>query len=88
MKIAISLRIQNFEKINEKYNTLSHDWIKLFNDYNFEPILVPNNLKNLESFLNNHTIDGFILSGGDNIGDDIERDMTEKQIIDLSLIHI
>ena len=48
MKIAITLRIQNFTEINEKRDTLSHDWIKLFNEYNFEPVLIPNNLKNLE----------------------------------------
>ena len=81
MKIAITLRIQNFTEINEKRDTLSHDWIKLFNEYNFEPVLIPNNLKNLESFLDYHSSDGFILSGGDNIGDDHERDLTERTIL-------
>ena len=87
MKIAISLRIQKLAEINEKRDTLSHDWIKLFNEYNFEPVLIPNNLKNLESFLDYHTIDGFILSGGDNIGDDQERDLTERTILKYAIEH-
>ena len=87
MKIAISLRIQKLVEINEKRDILSHDWIKLFNEYNFEPVLIPNNLKNLESFLDYHAIDGFILSGGDNIGDDHERDITEKTILKYAIEH-
>lgn len=87
MKIAISLRIQKLAEINEKRDTLSHDWIKLFNEYNFEPILIPNNLKNLESFLDYYTIDGFILSGGDNMGDDQERDLTERTILKYAIEH-
>ena len=87
MKIAISLRIQKLAEINEKRDTLSHDWIKLFNEYNFEPILIPNNLKNLESFLDYDAIDGFILSGGDNIGDDQERDLTERTILKYAIEH-
>ena len=87
MKIAISLRIQKLVEINEKRDILSHDWIKLFNEYNFEPVLIPNNLKNLESFLDYHAIDGFILSCGDNIGDDHERDITEKTILKYAIEH-
>ena len=87
MKIAITLRIQKLVEINEKRDILSHDWIKLFNEYNFEPVLIPNNLKNLESFLDYHAIDGFILSGGDNIGDDHERDITERTILKYAIEH-
>lgn len=49
------------------------------------PILIPNTLSDVKSFLQEMEIDGFILSGGDNIGDDPERDQTEREIIDFAI---
>ena len=44
-----------------------------------------NNLVNVENFLNDFNLDGIILSGGDNIGDDQERDKTENQILNFAI---
>ena len=55
--------------------------LKLFEQFNFIPILIPNNLSNIPLFLEENSIEGIILSGGDNIGDDKERDHTEKELI-------
>ena len=83
-KIGISLRVENIKKYEEKRDSISHDWIDFFKKLNFIPILIPNKLHDVEAFLKEMKLDGLILSGGDNIGDDPERDVTEKKIINLT----
>ena len=48
-------------------------------------ILIPNSLTNVEDFLNDIDLNGIILSGGDNIGDDKERDETENKILNFAI---
>lgn len=85
LKIGISTRITKNEKFNEKRDVISHDWINLFNEINFTPILIPNSLNDITIFLEESKLDGIILSGGDNIGDFPERDITENKIIEFSI---
>ena len=80
-KIGITTRVVNAQGYEEKRDALSQDWIKLLEQYNLIPILIPNNLSNIPLFLEENNIEGIILSGGDNIGDDKERDHTEKELI-------
>jgi putative glutamine amidotransferase len=84
-KIAISLRVVKAPNYEEKRDALSHDWTKIFEDIGLWPILIPNNLKDLEEFLNSMEIRGVIISGGDNIGDFPDRDKTEKTLIDYGI---
>lgn len=81
LKIAISLRIVKTENYEEKRDSLSQDWPQFFEKLNLNPILIPNNMTNLESYLDSLSINGIILSGGDNIGDYPERDSTENKLI-------
>ena len=80
-KIAISLRVASIGKYEEKRDSISYDWLKFFNKLDIFPILIPNLIQDLELFLDEIKIDGIILSGGDNIGEDEMRDSTEKRII-------
>lgn len=80
-KIAISLRVASIGKYEEKRDSISYDWLKFFNKLDIFPILIPNLIQDLELFLDEIKIDGIILSGGDNIGEDEMRDSTEKKII-------
>lgn len=50
-KIAITLRVENIEKIYEKRDALSQDWIRFLEKMNIMPILMPNNLKNLDEIV-------------------------------------
>jgi len=84
-RIALSLRIIESTDYDEKRDALSHDWPFILEKLNFTPIYVPNNLLDLKAFLKELKIDGIILSGGDNIGDNSERDHTEKELIDFGL---
>lgn len=84
-KIGITTRIVNAQEYEEKRDALSQDWVKFLETENIIPILIPNNLSNIPLFLEEINLDGIILSGGDNIGDDKERDDTENQIIQFGI---
>jgi N5-(cytidine 5'-diphosphoramidyl)-L-glutamine hydrolase len=84
-KIGITTRIVNAQGYEEKRDALSQDWVKFLEIENIIPILIPNNLSDISSYLEEMNIDGVILSGGDNIGDNKDRDDTEKQIIQFGI---
>lgn len=81
IKIGISLRVIKAENYSEKRDGLSQDWPKFFEKLDLTPIFIPNTLDNVESYLDSIGISGIILSGGDNIGDNPERDSTETKLI-------
>ena len=80
-KIGISLRVEIIEKYNERRDSISHDWINFLQTNDCVPILIPNNIDNLENYISDLNLDGIILSGGDNLGDFPERDETENIIL-------
>tara|TARA_B110000467_G_scaffold97121_1_gene87845 strand:- start:188 stop:826 length:639 start_codon:yes stop_codon:yes gene_type:complete len=84
-RIGITTRIVNAQGYEEKRDALSQDWVKFLEIENIIPILIPNNLSNIPVFLEEINLDGIILSGGDNIGDDKDRDNTEKLIIEFGI---
>ena len=93
-KIAISQRVDYLPKRNEIRDSLDQKLIKLISMCNFIPILVPNSLVNdsknevntkLEDFLRTLAIEGIILSGGNNIGEEIKRDKTERILLNFAL---
>ena len=85
--IGISLRITNAEKYVEKSDSISHDWPILLQDLGFTPLLIPNTISDVTTYLDEMKISGLILSGGDNIGDDKLRDNTETTILDYAISH-
>ena len=54
-------------------------------ELNYFPILIPNNLKNVEEYVSELKLDGLILSGGDNIGEFPERDKTERKLLEYAI---
>jgi putative glutamine amidotransferase len=84
-RIGITLRVVNADNYLEKRDAISHDWIPFLENMGMLPVFIPNTLSNVESFVDDMKIDGIILSGGDNIGDDPERDKTEKELIDYGI---
>ena len=85
--IGISLRITNAKDYDEKRDSLSHDWVEFLESINIIPILIPNSISNVDDYLKNLHLDGLILSGGDNIGDDKKRDDTETKIIKFGIMN-
>lgn len=84
-KIGITLRVENIVKFNEKRDAISHDWVNFLEKANVLPIFIPNTLKDTKNFLEEMKLDGVIMSGGDNKGDDIYRDRTEREIIEYAM---
>lgn len=84
-RFGISLRVELIEKYNEKRDTLSQEWTNFLQKHAIIPILIPNTLDDVKSYISDLGIDGLILSGGDNIGEFPERDKTEKQILDYAI---
>jgi len=82
--IGISTRIVNPTNYKEKRDAISHDLISILDKLDFYPILIPNNLLNTKNFLEQLSFSGFIISGGDNIGDFPQRDETEREILKYS----
>jgi N5-(cytidine 5'-diphosphoramidyl)-L-glutamine hydrolase len=85
LKIGISSRIVTAPNYDEKRDSISHDWVKFLEKIDVLPIIISNNLSDVKTFLTHMHLDGIILSGGDNIGDYILRDNTEKEIIEFSI---
>jgi len=83
-RLAISMRSYYFSARSEFVDTLSRDWYFFLNDVFRNIIIVPilNGDYDIESTLNALGVDGIILSGGNDIGDDEYRDKSEYKIID------
>ncbi len=86
-KIGISTRIVDAKGYEEKRDALSQDWTRFLDTIKMIPVMIPNNLSNVSLFLESLNIDGIILSGGDDIGDNIDRDCTEREIIEFGIGH-
>ena len=84
-KIGISLRVEKIEKFNEKRDAISHDWINFLQKLDYFPVLIPNNLTDVEDYISELKLNGIILSGGDNIGEFPERDQTENKILEYAI---
>ena len=85
LTIGISLRVVENTDYNEKRDALSQDWSQFFERLGINPLLIPNTIKDISSFLEDMQVEGLFLSGGDNIGDNQDRDETEQKIINYSL---
>ena len=84
-RVGISLRIVEAQNYNEKRDALSQDWVPFLETLSFQPIFLPNNLSDVQSYLTEIELDAFILSGGDDLGVHPERDRTEKKIIEFAV---
>ncbi len=84
-KIAISLRVVNAISYKESRDALSQDWPKLLESLKITPVYIPNNLSKVDDFLNQFELDGIILSSGDDIGKNVERDKTEIKILNYGI---
>ena len=82
---GISLRVELIEKYNEKRDTISQEWTNFLQKLAITPILIPNTLDDVKSYISDVGIDGIILSGGDNIGEFPERDQTENKILEYAI---
>jgi len=80
-KIGISLRIIDTKNYNEQRDALSQDWPIILEELGLVPVYIPNKLADVKNFVDEFSIDGLILSGGDNLGENVDRDKTEFELV-------
>lgn len=80
-RIGITLRVENIQEYDEKRDAISQEWVNFMEKMDMIPIFIPNTLANTKEFLEEMELEGIILSGGDNKGDDPNRDRTEQSLI-------
>ena len=94
-RIAISTRVIDAIGYEEPRDALAQDWAKFFDSVGILPVLIPNTLASPESFIEELSIEGIILTGGNTVGlrgepsppADVkpERDRTENAVIQFAL---
>lgn len=91
-RIAVSQRVERIERYGETRDCLDQLWASFMEKSDLSIIPIPNSLKDVSSWLKMQSIDGFILSGGNDIGIlpgskniSFERDSTEKKVLDFAI---
>jgi gamma-glutamyl-gamma-aminobutyrate hydrolase PuuD len=96
--VAVSQRVDNFPDLNEKRDALDQRLITFLLLAGFVPVPLPNGLyktfsgdrydhQKLSSWLKAVNPQAFVLSGGNNIGQYSERDLTETYLLDYASNH-
>ena len=93
-KILITQRIgQN--KYGDYFDYIENNYIKFIENYKLQPILLPNNIKNVTKFYNDNNCNLILLTGGDDIKELstqknnehlFKRDNNEKKLIKFALL--
>jgi putative glutamine amidotransferase len=90
--IIVTTRTIKDIKHKEKYYSISHDWINLFNKIKVNPILVTHNSKINSQFIQDNKIQGLILTNGEDVKlnkikkiSGNKRDIFEAKLINLFL---
>ena len=91
MNIGISQRVDKISSYEELRDSLDQRLVNWVSSMGFLPLLIPNSLVDvslpfeeqflLEQWVKSMDIDAIILSGGNNIGEMIQRDLTEKYLL-------
>lgn len=92
--IIVSMRVDEIIERFETRDSIDQKLIKFLFEADLSPTLISNSTlidkkegkyKNLEKYLNSLSPDGFILSGGNDIGDFHNRDLTELFLINYAV---
>jgi len=86
-KIAISQRRDQIDGRNEARDALDIRIGELLWDLGFTPIPLASQISDMKSYLTELSPDGFVLSGGNDIGSIFERDNLEMAILEYSSEH-
>lgn len=85
MRAALSMRVSKIQEYVETRDCLSSDWPAILGEMGIAPHPVPNIGETAISILDSIAPDLLILTGGDDIGETPQRDMTEFALLDHAL---
>lgn len=80
-RIVISQRYDQVPNRNEWRDGLDARWAELIELLGAIPVLLPSHLKNVADFLAGISVDGLLLSGGNDIGSAAPRDKIEAEVL-------
>jgi len=85
-RIGITMRSSSAQHYHEARDALARDWYRLFEALGCGNhwLLIPNIGEDVVSYIKYWQLDGFILSGGEDMGVDPQRDKTEQAILALA----
>ena len=97
-KIAITQRVEHISGINERRDCLDQRWFDFARLLGVHLIPIPNNLQDVNTFITDLGLEGFVFSGGNNIdceggnskslevdGVAYERDKTEGKVLEWAI---
>ena len=84
--LAVSQRCDYIKASAEDRDCLDVTFAPMLWKLGYKPLILPSRLDDFQAYLSSFKINGFILSGGNNIGESPERDLAEKTILDYSLL--
>ncbi|MCK6418571.1 MAG: gamma-glutamyl-gamma-aminobutyrate hydrolase family protein [Alphaproteobacteria bacterium] len=88
MKIGITQRVVDNPSYPERRDALAHDWAKFIHAVDIYPVLLPNYTPLAKKMIAENSINGFLLTGGDDLqdygGTTPERDDLEHYILEYS----
>ena len=70
-RLGLSMRVIKAKGYNEQRDAISHDWFDLLQSWEYTPILIPNKVNELASYLQTLSLDGLILTGGNDLSPEL-----------------
>ena len=67
MKIGITLRVSEAQGYKETRDAISHEWVPYLQNLGYCPILIPNTLEDVDSYIQSLDIEALLLTGGNDI---------------------
>lgn len=83
--VGITQRVVEHEGYKERRDALAQDWARFLFAAGIVYVPLPNNENMARELLQRLPFQGFILSGGNDIGDAKERDATEQAVLEYSV---
>ena len=83
-RIGISARLDTISGRDEQRDALDARWSSLLWDLGYVPLSLSSGVSDVPAYLEALNLDGFILSGGNDIGSAPARDRLEKGVLDYS----
>jgi gamma-glutamyl-gamma-aminobutyrate hydrolase PuuD len=91
MKIAVTMRVLEMENRGEVWDCVDQKWEVQLNNLGLQALFIPNTTENVGEFVSRNNIEGFVLTGGNDLSHldgavkaSVRRDILERAILDFA----